>query len=163
MTITINDPEPIINLTVITQPPINVSVVQGGETKVVQVQPATLQGAKGDSPDRSIYSKREITATSSLLEIDVSLATTFVVTLQTDVEISITGWPADGKTQRVALYFKQDEVGNRKITAWPLNTKWSFGEYPVLTSAPNAIDCVVIDSFDRGDSIFGGIVGIAYA
>lgn len=163
MSVCYQEKRPVINITIKQQPQQIVKVTANEGPTVVQVQPGTFRGQKGDSPDRSIYSARNITVVDSKLVIDASLATTFYLTLTTTVtDFSIINWPNDSKSQRIALYLEQDSVGSRNIGPWPSNVKWSYGEYPVLTSRPGAVDCLVFDTFDGGVTIFGGIVGIDY-
>lgn len=164
MPVTINEPDPIINVTVTTNPPATVVVKPVAETKIVQVQPGTIPGPKGDGPERSIYSKKASVVDSTSVVIDAATATTFFLYLESSVtDFSIINWPNDGKSQRIAIYFKQDATGSRNVVNWPSNTLWSYGQYPVLTPKPNAVDCIVFDTFDGGVTIFGGIVGIDYS
>lgn len=131
-------------------------------SKVIKVQEGSLPGPAGKSPDKSIYTVRNVTADNQNLVIDASLATTFYIKLQTSVNISIINWPNDSKSQRVALYFEQDSVGERTVLSWPVGTKWSYGQLPVLSQDPGSIDCIVLDTFNSGVTIFGGIVGLGY-
>lgn len=152
-----------IKVSVTTQSPSTVTIQPKPDTKVIQLQPGTLPGPKGDSPDRSIYSKREIVSDSPTLELDASQATTFFIRLKMDVQtIIVKNWPNDGKTQRIALYFAQDEIGGHNVVNWPDNSKWAYGQRPLLTSYAGAVDCVVFDTFDGGVTIFAGLVGIDY-
>lgn len=132
-------------------------------SRVIKVQEGTLAGAKGDSPNNSIYNVTTVIATDPNLVLDASVATTFYIQLQNSVNISVVNWPNDSKSQRIALYFEQDATGSRTVLSWPANTKFSFGQPPVLTLAPNSVDCVVLDTFTGGQTIFGGIVGLAYS
>lgn len=164
MPVTVNEPDPIINVTVTQRPEINVQVKYNDEPKVVQVTPGVLRGPKGDSPERSVYSKRDIVAYGPDLQLDASTGTTFVIRLKSDIDqLSVINWPNDGKTQRIALYFEQDEVGGHGITSWPAGTRWSYAQLPTLSVQPLAIDCIVLDTFDGGQSIFAGLVGYGYA
>jgi hypothetical protein len=132
-------------------------------TKVIKVQEGSLPGQKGDTPDKSIYSVRTVVADSPSLVIDASLATTFYIKLQASVNLTVINWPNDSKSQRIALYFEQDENGERNVLSWPEGSKWSYGTIPVLTPIPNAVDCIVLDTFNSGVTIFGGIVGLGYS
>lgn len=131
------------------------------DSKIIQVQEGTLPGPKGDSPDKSIYAARTIIVTDPNLVLDASTATTFYLKLQSSVALTISNWPNDSKSQRIAIYIEQDQVGNRRIT-WPAGTKWSYGQIPPLSSSPSAIDCIVLDTFNGGVTIFGGVVGVGY-
>lgn len=70
-------------------------------------------------------------------------------------------WPAPGISERVTVYVRQDSVGGRVISGWPTAIKWTGG-IPVLSTTPNAIDCLVFDSLDGGATIFGNLVGQSY-
>lgn len=134
------------------------------EIKIVKVHPGAIPGPKGDSPDRSIYSARHIDSRGPTLEIDASQATTFFITIHMNLQnLTVINWPNDSKSQRIALYFQQDEFGARNVINWPPNTRWSFSQKPILTTKPHAIDCFILDTFDRGENIFAGIVGLDYA
>jgi hypothetical protein len=92
--------------------------------------------------------------------IDLSRGNTFVVAMTANATISFLNWPA-GRSQRVAVYFVQDETGSRLAT-WPA-VKWPDGQAPALSQNAGAIDCVVFDSFDGGASVFANLVGEGYA
>ncbi len=98
---------------------------------------------------------------SGAVTIDVSKGNTFVVAMNSAAAISLLNWPAPGRSQRVAVYFVQDAAGDR-VATWP-SVKWPDGAAPALSIAANAIDCVVFDSYDGGETIFGNLVGEGYA
>ncbi|MGD0564550.1 MAG: hypothetical protein ABSA66_15845 [Roseiarcus sp.] len=93
--------------------------------------------------------------------IDLSQGNTFVVEMNASATLSFLNWPAAGRSQRVAVYFVQDATGSR-VAAWPA-VKWPDGAAPALSLSPNAIDCVVFDSFDGGETVFANLVGEGYA
>lgn len=64
--------------------------------------------------------------------------------------ITITNYKAGGNYQ---LIVKQDATGNRTITTWPANCKWSNGVVPVLSTGANAIDIVTF--FSDGTNLYG--------
>jgi hypothetical protein len=92
--------------------------------------------------------------------IDVSQGNTFVVAMNAAAAVRFVNWPA-GRAQRVAVYFVQDAVGDR-VASWP-PVKWPDGQPPMLSTAPGAIDCVVFDTFDGGETVFANLVGEGYA
>lgn len=61
-----------------------------------------------------------------------------------------------GKACSFALYLRQG-AGGRTVT-WPAGTKWSGGA-PTLSTAANAVDIVVLESIDGGNTWFGSLVG----
>ena len=75
--------------------------------------------------------------------------------------LSFVDWPAAGRSQRVAVYFVQDATGGR-VATWPA-VKWPDGAAPALSLQPGAIDCVVFDSYDGGETVFANLVGEGYA
>ncbi len=93
--------------------------------------------------------------------VDVSLGNTFVVAMNASATISFLNWPASGRSQRVAVYFVQDATGAR-VATWPA-VKWPDGAAPALSIGADAIDCVVFDSFDGGETVFANLVGEGYA
>lgn len=46
-----------------------------------------------------------------------------------------------------ALRLVQDATGSRSI-AWPITFRWEYGAVPVLSSNPNAVDLLLLYSFD---------------
>lgn len=140
-------------------------VVQGIGGDVIEVAPGTAQGMKGDkgdTPDIASYIKQDITLTSGNLVIDAKKASTFFIVLTQDVtSVTVLNWPT-GRSQRIAVYTQQDAVGGRTMTGFPVGTRWAFGLTPDFTPTPFAIDCLVLDSFDGGNTIFGATVGNDY-
>lgn len=62
----------------------------------------------------------------------------------------------------LTLYLVQDGTGSRLVT-WPASVKWPNGSAPILTTTPNAIDIVVLESYDGGTTWFGNLAGKKYA
>lgn len=126
--------------------------------------PRGAEGPQGPTPDISVYNvDTDVSVSNGTLTLDAEGATTFFVTLDQNItSIQVNNWPDAGKTQRIAIYLKQDSVGGRVVTNWPSQTRWSYGVAPLLSTAPNAVDCVLFDTFDSGNTIYAGVVGQDY-
>lgn len=79
---------------------------------------------------------------------------------------NITTLTLQGATAGIAcgltLYLVQDATGSRLVT-WPASVKWAYGSVPVLSTAANAIDIIVLESADGGTSWYANLAGKAYA
>jgi hypothetical protein len=65
------------------------------------------------------------------------------------VDLALTG-ATSGKACSVVIRATQDSVGGRTF-AWPASvTSWAGGIAPVLSTAPGAVDTIVLDSADGG-------------
>lgn len=130
----------------------------------IKISQSGPRGPMGLPPSVSKYNKANASiATGGILNLDVSLASTFYVVLNQHTIVNISGWPAGGNvSQVVKVYFQQDSTGGWEITSWPSEILWSGGYKPQITSSAYAIDCVAFDSFDGGETIFGQVVGRDY-
>lgn len=145
----------------------NIVVIDSStEENIIVVNDATIPGPRGPqgiSPSVSLYNETDATIVSGVLTLNAETATSFFVTLSEDItSVVVENLPPDSKSQRIAIYFQQDEIGGYTITGWPASTKWNGGQRPSLTAEANAIDCVVLDLV--GPSlIFGTAVGYKYS
>jgi hypothetical protein len=98
---------------------------------------------------------------SGATSIDCSQGNTFGFTLEGAAAFAFARWPTTGRDQRVVVYLAQDATGGR--TASFAGVKWPDGAAPELSTSAGAVDCLVFDSFDGGQTIFGNLVGGAYA
>ena len=98
---------------------------------------------------------------SGATPIDCAQANTFAFTLEGAAAFAFARWPTTGRDQRVVVYLAQDATGGR--TASFAGVKWPDGAAPELSTRAGAVDCLVFDSFDGGQTIFGNLVGGAYA
>lgn len=138
------------------------------DVEIIEVIVAGAQGPAGNWTNTEPFRMREtsISPVAGVLTIDLSQLNTQLVLLNGNVtSIVFSGWPAAGITQRQTIYFKQDGTGGWTVAAgaWTAaNVKFPDAIKPVITVAPNAVDCCVFDSFDGGVTIYGNIVGQAY-
>ena len=134
--------------------------------RVTSSGPRGEQGERGEQglpPDISRYKRQLISSVDGRLEIDAALASTYVVMLTENVtEIVYKNWPVDTESQRIALYFMQMSDGECTVTGWPSITMWPGGFEPEISRGVHVIDCIVIDLFDGGNTIFGNLVGRNY-
>lgn len=76
----------------------------------------------------------------------------------TVTDITISGWPAGGQFARLVLEIQN---GAGYGWAWPTNVMWPLGEAPGVT--PGGTDVFILVSFDGGTTIYGNVVGQAFA
>ena len=127
--------------------------------------PQGIQGPQGDAPEVSVYNSVNAILIDNVLSIDASEATTFLVNLDQNIDnIEIIDWPPEGKTQRVVIYFQQAADGGFVVSqdAWPEGTIWNEGAKPSFLTDVGTVGCIVLDTFDGGQRIFGNIVGYNY-
>lgn len=104
-----------------------------------------------------------VAPSAGVITIDLSLGNTWLVNLTANVtSVSLTNFPTTGYAQRVVLYFKQDGTGGRTVAGWPAGTKWPASTPPTITPAANAVDSVVLDTFDAGTTIYGTLAAQNY-
>lgn len=117
-------------------------------------------GSGGSTP---YYNVATIAPVSGTLTIDFAIAQTFLINMTGNVTtIAFENIPV-GKSQTVALYFKQDATGTRTLTGWPSPgtiSKAPNEVYPSLSTAPLSIDLVTVNAF--GGFIFGTLVARNY-
>lgn len=82
------------------------------------------------------------------------------ITLTGNCTFTLTGATA-GQVAVLELVLTQDATGSRIVT-WPAAVKWS-GSAPVLSAAANAVDRVLLASYNGGTTWFADLVGKAYA
>lgn len=105
------------------------------------------------------FKKKDIVSSDGNVTITCVYANTFHFELVEDINsIEFKSWPSKTIAQRVILYVKN--TGTFTMTGWPANILWSGGEIPIIT--PNGTDCLVFESFDNGNTIFGNIAGQDY-
>jgi len=116
---------------------------------------ATIPGAQA-ALGISYYTKQSVTASSTSLNIDVSLGGTVALTLSSNVSVAFTvsNWPATGTQGRLLL--EVTSTGAYNITAWPGAVIWQDGSTPVIT--PSGKDTILLTSNDGGSNFRGYIV-----
>lgn len=67
-----------------------------------------------------------------------------------------------GTAQDLTVYIQQDSGGPRTVT-WPASVVWAYGIVPVLSTGAEAIDVVVMQTFDGGTTWFANLAGKSYA
>lgn len=108
------------------------------------------------------FASRTISPTAGALIFDFERANTFIVDLIGNVtSVAFMNVPKAGATIRSTIYFRQDATGGRTVSGWPAAVKWVSGA-PTFTATAGAVDCVVIDTFDGGATVFGNLVGQNY-
>lgn len=121
---------------------------------------AIERGPQGPSPSRSLYDARVISPLSGVLTIDCNLGTSFLANLSENVSsVVFLNVPDTTHSQGIELYLRQPSGGGRTVAGWP-PAYWPNQALPALSSAPNAIDVVVVKS--AFGILFATLVGSAY-
>jgi len=131
--------------------------------------PSTGTGTSSDTTTAYVQSGALITgvksvrAASGVLALTVSLVNTFELTLDQNVtSVTVDSWPSSNKSERVVLYVTQGPEGPYTITGWPDGTLTASGAPIELTPRVGAVDCIVIDTPDGGDTLFANLIGSDY-
>jgi hypothetical protein len=82
------------------------------------------------------------------------------VTLTDNVSTVDVTWGTGARS--FTLYVIQDGTGGR-TWAWPAAWKWAGGFEPTISSAADAIDVYVVDSYDGGSTVLAGTGGQAFS
>lgn len=94
-----------------------------------------------------------VSSSGASLAINISTSTTWDITLTANCTFTLAGFTS-GSADYLTLMIRQDGTGSRTVT-WPTITWIGTGIQPILQTAPNAVDSVVIWSFDGGTTVFG--------
>jgi len=80
------------------------------------------------------------------------------MTLTGNVSVTPTNWPASGIGASMTLFCTQDGTGSRTLSFASGTVKVPGGGGLVLSTAPNAIDEVLITSFDGGTTFYCAVL-----
>ena len=80
------------------------------------------------------------------------------LTVTANIALTASAWPPSGALGQITVQVKQDSVGSWLITDWPVD-KWMGGSVPILETAANAVNEVVITTDDAGTVKIGRHVG----
>lgn len=93
--------------------------------------------------------------------VDFTTAHVHKLTMTGNITLTLSG-ATSGEACGLTLYLVQDGTGSRLVT-WPGSVKWPVALAPTLSTGVNAIDIVVLETFDGGTSWFANLAGKAYA
>jgi hypothetical protein len=99
------------------------------------------------------------TVTTSTLTLDLSTANYFLLSLQSNVTLTLTN-PQDGAAY--AFEIGQAATFTNKNVTWPASVKWPGGNAPTITGTAGGLDLINL-VWDAQDSIFLGSFAQAYA
>jgi len=102
----------------------------------------------------------EISSSGSSRAIDLADGNVQVVTLTDDCQFTFTG-ANEGESCSFVLKLKQDGQGMHQAS-FPAGTIWPGGEAPTLSTDPGALDKLVFESTDGGQTWEGNVAGIGY-
>jgi hypothetical protein len=100
------------------------------------------------------------TATTGATNLSLTSGNVQVLTLAVSTTITLSG-ATSGTACSLSLYIKQDGTGGRTVT-WPASIKWPGGAAPVLSTAANTIDLIVLETLDGGTTWYGTLAGADY-
>ena len=114
---------------------------------------------------RSAFGGREKVSTvgesGAATTVDLQDGNIHIVTLTDDCEFSFAG-ATPGESCSFVLKLKQDAQGGR-IATFPPTVTWPGGEEPVLSAHPEALDKIVFETTDGGQTWEGNVAGVGYA
>ena len=133
----------------------------GYNTNIAKWQNQTLSGyaalpAGGGVETLSALGSKTTTATINLANGNV-----FTVTLGGNVTFTFSGATASTACS-FGLYITQDATGSRAAT-WPASVKWAGGIAPTLSTTANALDMLVFETINGGNTWYGSLVGLNFS
>jgi len=84
------------------------------------------------------------------------------VHLDADTTVSFSQTMPDLKAVSLSVWLKQDAIGGRLVT-WPGSVKWAGGVAPVLSTGADAMDLVVLTTWDQGITWYGALSGVNFS
>lgn len=118
----------------------------------------TITGtAGGSATDETIYTYATVDGTET---INANVYKNYVVNLNQNWTFTLTPIIVEnqGYKHSVYLYLKQDSTGGRTIT-WPSSISWDVSQEPILTTSPNKMDIVYLETIDGGTTWIGSQIG----
>ena len=98
----------------------------------------------------------------SALTIDASSTSGWIKTITLNAACTFTlSGATSGRATTLELILTQDATGGRVVT-WPASVKWSGGQ-PILSTAANAVDRIVLVTYNGGTTWYGDMIGKGYA
>jgi len=90
------------------------------------------------------------TIAANVIIYDLSLSNSFDVSLTANITTTtLSNPPASGTYGEITIRLKQDGTGSRTV-AWPASIAWPGGTAPIITTAANSVDRVVLATIDGG-------------
>jgi len=93
--------------------------------------------------------------------LNITNSSTFSITLTGNVTFSFNG-STPGSDYSVNVLLLQDATGSRTV-AWPGSVKWAAGTPAVLSTNPNKLDLVTLQTFDSGTTWYGTLTGNGFS
>jgi hypothetical protein len=98
-----------------------------------------------------------VTASTANTNLDLSLSSTFVVTLGSNTTFSLTNFTAiTNKLSNFNVILVNDATAGRTIT-WPASVKWAGGLVPPKTTTANAVDIWSFFTYNGGTTWVGSL------
>jgi hypothetical protein len=123
-----------------------------------------ISGAYSDlsgKPDLRALNVQSVTAGGASVTIDASAGEYVILTLEANVTtLTIANWLGTGKLSKVTLEVRN--TGAFNIENWA-GAKWAGGTAPTVTSGSGKYDRYVLSTGDGGTTVYGDIIGQAYA
>lgn len=129
--------------------------LQGTATGNIDMNNFTFSNASMKSYYETYHALGSVAAAANL---DYSLGNYQSITLTGNVTLTPTSWPATSKGASMTLWVTQDATGSRTITFASGSVKVPGGGGLVLSTAANAIDEVLITTFDGGTTFYCAVL-----
>jgi hypothetical protein len=102
--------------------------------------------------------KQDVTA-SATTTIDYTAGQIVALSHGTNITtFSVTNWPPTGNLGWIRIFRIKDNSGTARTIAWPTIT-WTGGDTePTLTSTANAVDHILLETYDGGTTIYGHFI-----
>lgn len=98
-----------------------------------------------------------VTANSATTNLDLSLSTSFVVTLAANTTFALVNYTAvTNKIGSFSIILVNDATASRTI-AWPASVKWAGGLVPPKTTTANAVDIWSFFTYNGGTTWVGSL------
>lgn len=138
---------------------VGTSVLYARQDHTHPTNTATLSTATGGTVSGPVDLKVQSVTAAATTAVNRANGENVALTLGMSITtLTVSGWPASGFTGKLRLVI----VSSGAFTiAWPAGTKWAGGTAPTLTSS--GTDIVILMTDNAGTTIYGSVVGQAYA
>ena len=94
--------------------------------------------------------------------VDTTKTSSLIVLPSGDTTITLNAPGVVGSIVSISIWIQQSSSGNGTIT-WPTSVKWSDGLKPSLTTAGNAVDLIMMSTWDNGVTWYGSMAGANFS
>lgn len=143
---------------------IGASTVTGGASLLPTVNSSSINHLQHHSTLHDRHNRNTqvetISSSGSARTLSLLAGQSKIITLSANCTITLSS-PVATEVNGLELVIRQDATGSRTIS-WPASVKWAGGA-PTLTTTANAVDRVVLVTYDGGTTWYADLVGKNYA